>query len=160
MIDVQKMMIKAMKKELYKNNDSLNLAARQVLGEIKTKCKDVKGDINNEVQYKILQKMKKDRENSVEIYEKAFKDTNSEVAKINLEKAKNELDPIDLFIIELEAEMPKKMTEDETRNFIKELISKFDSKPNIGMIMKLIKSNSTLNIDMAVASKIIKEELN
>lgn len=160
MIDIQKMMIKAMKKELFLNNEELNFAARQVLGEMKTKIKDIREDITNEIQYKMLQKMKKDRENSVSIYEKVFNETSSEVAKTNLDNARNELEPIDLFLVQLESEMPKKMSEEEIRNFVKELISKFDSKPNIGMIMKLIKSNSTLNIDMATASKIIKEELN
>lgn len=159
MIDIQKMMILAMKKELYKDNDDLNVAARQILGEMKTKIKDIKEEITNEIQYKMLQKMEKDRKNSVDIYTKAYNETKSEVAKINLEKSKNELEPISLFLIELEAEMPKKMTENETRVFVKDLISKFDTKPNIGMIMKLIKSNQTLNIDMAIASKIIKEEL-
>lgn len=159
MIDIQKMMIKAMKKEMYPNNESLNIAARQILGEMKTKIKDIKEEITNDIQYKMLTKMKKDRENSVNIYEKAFNETKSDIAKINLEKAKNELEPIDLFLMELESEMPKKMSEEETRKFIKDLIGKFDTKPNIGMIMKLIKSNQTLNIDMSVASRLIKEEL-
>ena len=159
MIDIQKLMIQAMKKQLFPGKDELNIAARQVLGEMKTKIKDINGEITNEIQYKMLQKMKKDRENSVEIYEKAFRDTGSEVAKTNLEKSQNELEPIDLFILELESQMPKKMTEAETAEFIDELIAKFDSKPNMGMIMKLIKSNVTLNIDMAIASKIIKEKL-
>lgn len=158
MIDIQKMMIKAMKKEFFPSEE-LNIAARQVLGEMKTKIKDIREEITNEIQYKMLQKMKKDRENSVEIYENAFKETNSEIAKVNLEKAKNELEPIDLFLTELEAEMPKKMSEEEIREFVKDLISKFEVKPNIGMIMKLIKANPTLNIEMALASKIIKELL-
>jgi uncharacterized protein YqeY len=161
MIDIQKMMIQAMKKQLFPNNDELNIAARQVLGEMKTKIKDINMEkpFTIEMQYKMFQKMKKDRENLVEIYEKAFKDTGSEVAKTNLEKAKNELEPIDLFILELESQMPKKMTEAEIEQFIDELIAKFDDKPNMGMIMKLIKSNTALNIDMAIASKIIKEKL-
>lgn len=159
MIDIQKLMIQAMKKQLFPGKDELNIAARQVLGEIKTKIKDIKEPITNEMQYKMFQKMKKDRENSVEIYEKAFRDTGSEVAKTNLEKAKNELEPIDLFILELESQMPKKMTEAEIEQFIDELIAKFDDKPNMGMVMKLIKSNSVLNIDMAIASKILKEKL-
>jgi len=158
MIDVQKMMIKAMKKELYKDNDVLNNAARQILGEMKTKFKDIQEEITNDIQYKMLQKMKKDRENSVTIYTEALTKTNSDVAKINLEKAQTELEPITLFLMELESEMPKKMTEDETREFIKDLVSKFDSKPNMGMVMKLIKSyKGDKLIDMQVASKLVKE---
>lgn len=160
MLNIQELLIKSMKKELFPGNDELNTAARQILGEMKTKIKDIKDEITADIQYKLLTKMKKDRENSVKIYSDAVEKTGSTVAKENLNKAQVELEPIDLFLMELEAEMPKKMTEDETRTFIKDLISKFPEKPNIGMVMKLIKSNSMLNIDMATASKILKEELN
>lgn len=159
MIDIQNELIKAMKKQIFLNNDALNIAARQILSEMKTKFKDIKEPITSEIQYKMLQKMKKDRENSIKIYSEAFNKTNSNIAKENLDKAKNELEPIDLYLIELEADMPKKMSEENTRAFIKDLIARFDSKPNIGMIMKLIKSNKNINIDMALASKIIKEEI-
>jgi uncharacterized protein YqeY len=160
MLNIQELLIKSMKKDLFPGKDELNIAARQILGEMKTKIKDIKEEITIDIQYKLLTKMKKDRENSVKIYSEAVEKTNSDVAKENLNKAQVELEPIDLFLKELEAEMPKKMTEDETRTFIKDLISKFPEKPNIGMVMKLIKSNAILNIDMASASKIIKEELN
>ena len=42
MIDIQKLMIQAMKKQLFPEKDGLNIAARQVLGEMKTKIKDIK----------------------------------------------------------------------------------------------------------------------
>lgn len=160
MLNISELLIKSMKKDLFPGKDELNIAARQILGEMKTKIKDIKDEITADIQYKLLTKMKKDRENSVKIYSDAVEKTGSTVAKENLNKAQVELEPIDLFLMELEAEMPKKMTEDETRTFIKDLISKFPEKPNIGMVMKLIKSNSMLNIDMATASKILKEELN
>lgn len=153
MINVQKMILMAMKKELFPNNTELNLAARNVLGEMKTKYIDIKDEITNEIQYKMLQKMKKDRENSIKIYSNAYEKTGSNVAKDNLEKAKNELEPIDLFLMELEASMPKKFNELETEEFIKDLLSKFQEKPNKGMIMKLLKAK--LEIDMAIAAKIV-----
>jgi uncharacterized protein YqeY len=155
MLDISKLMIKAMKKELYKDSDELNNAARQVLGEMKTKIKDIREDITNNVQYKLLQKMKKDRENSVKIYTEAFEKSNSNVAKNNLEKAKNELEPIDLFLNELEAEMPKKLSEDEVRNLVKDTIEKFGDNPNKGMIMKLFKAR--IDVDMAMVAKIVNE---
>lgn len=157
MLDISKLMIKAMKKELYKDNDELNNAARQVLGEMKTKIKDIREDITNNVQYKLLQKMKKDRENSVKIYTEAFEKSNSNVAKNNLEKAKNELEPIDLFLMELEAEMPKKLSEDEVRSLVKATIEKFGDNPNKGMIMKLFKART--DVDMAMVAKIVNELL-
>ena len=102
--------------------------------------------------------MKKDRENSIEIYNEAFEKTNSPIAKENLDKAKNEIEPIELFLKELEAEMPKKLSYDETKKLVEETLNKFNEKPNKGMIMKLFKSN--INVDMAIASKIINEILN
>lgn len=153
MIDVQKMIILAMKKELFPNSNELNMAARAVLAEMKTKYIDIKEEITNEIQYKMLQKMKKDRENSVKIYSEAYEKSNSDVAKNNLEKAKNELEPIDLFLLELEAEMPKKLNETETEEFIKALLSRFPENPNKGMLMKLLKAKP--EIDMATAAKIV-----
>ena len=158
MLDIQKLLIKSMKKEKFPGHDNLNIAARTVLSEMKTKFVDIREEITTQIQYKMLQKMKKDRENSIEIYKEAFEKTNSPIAKENLDKAKNELEPIDIFLLELEAEMPKKLSYDETKKLVEETLNKFNEKPNKGMIMKLFKSN--INVDMAIASKIINEILN
>lgn len=155
MLDIQKLIIKSMKKELFPGQDELNAAARIVLAEMKTKFVDIKEEITTEIQYKMLLKMRKDRKNSVKIYDEALKNTQSPIAKENLNKAKNELKPIDLFLLELEAEMPKKLNEEETEKFIKDLISKFNEEPNKGMIMKLLKCRT--EIDMAIASKIVSK---
>ena len=157
MLDVQKLLIKSMKKEMFPGHDDLNIAARTVLSEMKTKFVDIREEITSQIQYKMLQKMKKDRENSIEIYKEAFEKTNSPIAKENLDKAKNEIEPIELFLKELEAEMPKKLSYDETKKLVEETLNKFNEKPNKGMIMKLFKSN--INVDMAIASKIINEIL-
>ena len=53
MIDIQKLMIQAMKKQLFPGKDELNIAARQVLGEIKTKIKDIKDNGYIEVDGKL-----------------------------------------------------------------------------------------------------------
>lgn len=153
MLDVNFILKKVIKKEIFSTSELLNKAARQVIGELKTKYIDIKEEITNEIQYKMLQKMKKDRENSVKIYSEAYEKSNSDVAKNNLEKAKNELEPIDLFLLELEAEMPKKLNETETEEFIKALLSRFPENPNKGMLMKLLKAKP--EIDMATAAKIV-----
>lgn len=160
MINVQEMIKKAMKKELFPGKDELNLAARQILSEMKTKFVDIKEDITADIQYKMLKKMRKDRENSISIYTEAYEKTNSDVAKSNLEKAQNELEPIDLFLMELESEMPKKLSEDEIKNLVIETLERFMAEgtvPNKGMLMKLFKSRS--DVDMAVASKFVNELL-
>lgn len=156
MLDVQKLIVRAMKKEMFPGHDDLNIAARTVLSEMKTKFVDIREEITTQIQYKMLQKMKKDRENSVEIYTEAYEKTKSPVAKENLDKAKNELEPIDLFLLELEAEMPKKMNEEETRLLINDILIKFNDAntvPNKGIFMKLLKERS--DVDMAIASKIV-----
>ena len=154
MLDVQKLLIKSMKKEIFKNNDDLNIAARNILSEMKTKFVDIKEEITSQIQYKMLQKMKKDRENSVKIYTDAFEKTKSPIAQENLKKAEDELEPISLFLMDLEAEMPKKMNEEQTKNLINEIIKKFGDTPiNKGIFMKLLKERS--DIDMAIAAKIV-----
>ena len=157
MLNIQEMLIQAMKNQIFTDEaeKNLNTVARQILGEMKTKIKDLKGDITTEMQYKMLQKMKKDRENSVKIYSDAYEKTHSDVAKTNLEKAELEIKPIDCFLSKLEDEMPKKLNVDETREFIRQVIEKFETKPNKGMIMKQLKENS--NIDMSIAAKLVNE---
>ena len=152
MLNIQMLIAKAMKKELY-NNDILNLAGRNVLNELKTKFVDVKGQITNEVQFKLLQKMKKDRENMISVYSEAFEKTKSENAKINLTNAENELIVVNDFLKELEKEMPKKMSEAETKAFIENIIA--TESMNKGMLMKTLKSNA--NIEMAIAAKIVNK---
>lgn len=154
MLNVQKLLIKSMKKEMFPGHDDLNIAARNVLSEMKTKFIDIKEEITSQIQYKMLQKMKKDRENSVEIYKDAFEKTKSPVAQENLKKAEDELEPISLFLMDLEAEMPKKMNEEQTKNLINEIIKKFGNTPiNKGIFMKLLKERP--DIDMAIAAKIV-----
>lgn len=152
MLNIQMLIAKAMKKELY-DNDILNLAGRNVLNELKTKFVDVKGEITNEVQFKLLQKMKKDRENMISVYSEAFEKTKSENAKTNLTNAENELIIVNDFLNELEKEMPKKMSEAETKVFIENILA--TESMNKGMLMKTLKSNA--NIEMAIAAKIVNQ---
>ena len=154
MLDVQKLLIKAMKKEMFPDHDNLNTAARNVLSEMKTKFIDIREEITSQIQYKMLQKMKKDRENSLKIYTDAFEKTKSPIAKENLKKAQDELEPIDIFLLELEGEMPKKLNEEETKKLIEDIIKKFGDIPiNKGIFMKLLKERS--DVDMAIAAKIV-----
>lgn len=156
MLDVQKLLIKAMKKEIFPDYDNLNTAARTVLSEMKTKFIDIREEITAQIQYKMLQKMKKDRENLIEIYIEAYEKTKSSVAKENLKKVEDELEPINLFLESLEKEMPKKLTEEETKNLINALIGTFvksDIDVNKGVLMKSLKNRS--DIDMVIAAKIV-----
>ena len=157
MIDVPEMIKKAIKKELYLGKDELNQAARNVLGDMKTKFIDIKEEITDDIQYKMLQKMKKDKENAVAIYSEAFNKTLSDIAKENRDKYQNELIVVDDFLEEVGKNMPKKYNEEETRNVIKEIINNAGGNVNKGIIMKSLKTND--NIDMALASKLVNEFL-
>lgn len=159
MINVQEFLIKAMKKQIFIDPEMVHLndVARRVLGEVKTKCVDIREEITTQVQYKLFQKMKKDRENSIKIYSEAFEKSNSDVAKDNLQKASEELEAIDYFMLILESDMPKKLSDEETRILVKDTIEKFGDNPNKGMIMKLFKARS--DVDMATVSKFVNEFL-
>lgn len=154
MINVTEYIKKAIKKELFKD-ENLNNSARQILSELKTKYVDIREEITTEIQYKILKKLKAEREKSIEIYSKS----DTDLAKANLLKEQMELQIIDIFLFELEKDLPKKMTEEETKEYILYTIESLKmndpDKFNKGLLMKTLKSNS--NIDMSLAAKLLKE---
>ena len=118
---------------------------------MKTKFKDIKEDITVDIQNKMLTKMKKDRENSINIYEEAFAKTSSDIAKENLDKSKNELDVITDFLSEIEKDMPKQLTENEVIDIIKK-----NGFPNIGECMKWFSKNYPAQ-DKKMISQIFKK---
>lgn len=126
MIDVQKYILLTMKKEIFENNDK---AARIVLGELKTKQKDIQGDITAEIQYKLLSKMLKEREDSKVTY---ISNNRFDLA----EKESSEIDVLKSLLGELEKDMPKQMTDDEVLAIIKK-----QAFSNIGDCMKWFKVN-------------------
>ena len=126
MIDVQKYIIQTMMKKMFENNST---AARMVLGELKTKQKDIMGEITSEVQYKILSKMLKEREESKIIY---INNNRFDLAN----KEREEESVLKDLLAELQSDLPKQLTDDEVRNIIKE-----QSFANIGDCMKWFKTN-------------------
>ena len=151
MIDVTELIKKTIKKEVFNENEGINKAARQVLSEMKTKFKDIKESITVDIQNKMLIKMKKDRENSINIYEEAFAKTSSDIAKENLDKSKNELNVINAFLSEIEKDMPKQITENEVIDIIKE-----NNFSNIGDCMKWFSKNYPAQ-DKKMISQIFKK---
>jgi spermidine/putrescine-binding protein len=77
----------------------------------------------------------------------------------NLLKEQMELQILDIFLFELEKDLPKKMTEEETKEYILYTIESLKmnepDKFNKGLLMKTLKSNS--NVDMSLAAKLLKE---
>jgi uncharacterized protein YqeY len=114
MLDIQKMIIQTMKKEIFVEESK---AARQVLSEIKTAYVDIQEEITAEIQNKILKKMKSTREKTISVYEK------TDAVEL-LEKEKTELSVINKLLEELEQFLPKQMSEEE----ITEIVSKMKAE--------------------------------
>jgi uncharacterized protein YqeY len=156
MLDVQKLIILAMKKEIFNSSPEINKAGRTVLAEIKTKQKDIVGEISSDIQYKILTKMNNDRLKSISIYSNELeKNPSNELAKSNFETERNEALVCSELLKELESSMPKKLTECEIIEKISEL-KENNSEIKIGDVMKAFKD---INADKAIIAKICKEIL-
>lgn len=124
MINVQEFILRTMKKEIFENRSA---AARVVLGELKTKQKDVMGEITDEVQHKILSKMLKEREDSKMIYI-----SNNRFDLANKEREEESV----LKDLLGELHLPKQLSDDEVLDIIKE-----QAFANIGDCMKWFKAN-------------------
>lgn len=142
MIDVAKRIVEWMKAEKGVARDAM----LTVLREVKTKYVDIREDITNEVQYKMLKKMKADRQKSLEIYEA---NNRNDLA----EKEKNEVNAISVLMEELEKDMPKQMNEAEIQDVLNKI-----KEDNGGKIdMKLVMTNfKNLNADKGIVAKLAK----
>lgn len=145
MIDVQKMLIDVMKKNIFAESELMNKSAKQVLAELKTKYVDIKEEITSKLQHKLLTKMLNDRNKSAEIYSNA----NREDLK---EKELTEASVIQKLLKEVEKDLPKQLSEDKIKTKIQEIINN-NSNVNIGIIMKEFKE---LPADKALVSKLAK----
>ena len=96
---------------------------------------------------KLFKKMVKQRNDSIEMFDKAGRDE-------LVTKEKNEISIINEFLPEqLGAEETLKLCEDAIQANNAETIKE------IGKVIKYLKENSTSSLDMALASKILKEKL-
>ena len=97
---------------------------------------------------KLLKKMIKQRNESIEVYKKNSRD---DLLKIE----QNEVDI-------LSAYLPKQLSEEETKKLCSSLVSKLEVKSmkDMGKIMGELKKNHSDSIDFSIAGKIIKEILN
>ena len=103
--------------------------------------------ISDENIIQILKKMVKQRNDSIEMFDKAGRDE-------LVIKEKNEISIINEFLPEqLSAEETLKLCEDAIQANNAETIKE------IGKVIKYLKENSPSSLDMALASKILKEKL-
>ena len=97
---------------------------------------------------KLLKKMIKQRNESIEVYKKNSRD---DLLKIE----QNEVDILSEY-------PPKQFSEEETKKLCSSLVSKLEVKSmkDMGKIMGELKKNHSDSIDFSIAGKIIKEILN
>ena len=97
---------------------------------------------------KLLKKMIKQRNESIEVYKK-----NSRNDLLEIEKQEQEI---------LSSYLPKQMTEEETKKICVEIINstKASSIKDMGKVMGELKKNYLDTLDFSVAGKILKELLN
>ena len=97
---------------------------------------------------KLLKKMIKQRNESIEVYKKNNRD---DLLKIE----QNE-------IVILSEYLPKQLTEEETKKLCSSIVSKLEAKSikDMGKIMGELKKNHPDSVDFSIAGKIIKEILN
>tara|TARA_B100000579_G_C22504775_1_gene698648 strand:+ start:158 stop:613 length:456 start_codon:yes stop_codon:yes gene_type:complete len=115
--------------------------------EIANRSSGENSEISNESVIQILKKMVKQRNDSIEMFAKANRDE-------LVNKERSEISVIDEFL-------PQQISEEETKILCTEAIAKTDasSLKEIGKVIKFLKENSDSNLDISLASKILKEKL-
>tara|TARA_B100001029_G_scaffold165701_1_gene157541 strand:+ start:461 stop:916 length:456 start_codon:yes stop_codon:yes gene_type:complete len=115
--------------------------------EIANRSSGENSEISNESVIQILKKMVKQRNDSIEMFAKAKRDE-------LVNKERSEISVIDEFL-------PQQISEEETKILCTEAIAKTDasSLKEIGKVIKFLKENSDSNLDISLASKILKEKL-
>ena len=103
--------------------------------------------ISDENIIQILKKMVKQRNDSIEMFDKAGRDE-------LVTKEKNEISIINEFL-------PKQLSAEETLRLCEDAIQANNAETikEIGKVIKYLRENSPSSLDMALASKILKEKL-
>ena len=115
--------------------------------EIASRSSGEDSEILEDTIIQLLKKMVKQRNDSIDMFEKASR---TELA----EKEKLEITIINEFL-------PKQLSEEETATICDKAISETEasSLKEIGKVIKYLKDNSSSSLDMSLASKLIKEKL-
>ncbi len=115
--------------------------------EIASRSSGEDSEISNESVIQLLKKMVKQRNDAIEMFAQANRDE-------LVDKEKSEIAIIDEFL-------PQQLSEEETKILCYEAITKTESTSlkEIGKVIKFLKENSGSNLDISLASKILKEKL-
>ena len=115
--------------------------------EIASRSSGENSEISDESVIQLLKKMVKQRNDSIEMFSKANRNE-------LVDKEKSEINIINEFL-------PKQLGEEETMIACIEAISATGSNSlrEIGKVIKYLKENNSSNLDISLASKILREKL-
>ena len=137
----------AVKISMRERNKDRTSTLRMALSELKKEEIDNKIELSNEDSIKILQRMIKQRKESMSQFLNAQRNDLAE-------KEESE-------IVILQDFLPEQMSEDDINKLVIEAINETDAKEpqDIGKVMSFLKTKIQGNADMGVVSKLVKENL-
>ena len=137
----------AVKSSMRERNKDRTSTLRMALSELKKEEIDNKIELSNEDSIKILQRMIKQRKESMSQFLNAQRNDLAE-------KEESE-------IVILQDFLPEQMSEDDISKLVIEAINETDAKEpqDIGKVMGFLKTKIQGNADMGVVSKLVKENL-
>ena len=137
----------AVKSSMRERNKDRTSTLRMALSELKKEEIDKKIELSNEGSIKILQRMIKQRKESMSQFLNAQRNDLAE-------KEESE-------IVILQDFLPEQMSVDDINKLVIEAINETDAKEaqDIGKVMGFLKTKIQGNADMGVVSKLVKENL-
>ena len=137
----------AVRSSMRERNKERTSTLRMALSELKKEEIDNKIELSNEDSIKILQRMIKQRKESMSQFLNAQRNDLAE---------KDELE-----IVILQDFLPEQMSEEDINKLVIEAINETDAKElkDIGKVMGFLKTKIQGNADMGIVSKLVKENL-
>ena len=137
----------AVKSSMRERNKERTSTLRMALSELKKEEIDNKTELSNEDSIKILQRMIKQRKESMSQFLNAQRNDLAE-------KEESE-------IVILQDFLPEQMSEEDINKLVIEAINETDAKvlKDIGKVMGFLKTKIQGNADMGIVSKLVKENL-
>ena len=137
----------AVKSSMRERNKDRTSTLRMALSELKKEEIDNKIELSNEDSIKILQRMIKQRKESMSQFLKAHR---NDLAQ----KEESE-------IVILQDFLPEQMSEEDINKLVIEAINETDAKEpqDIGKVMGFLKTKIQGNADMGIVSNLVKENL-
>ena len=137
----------AVKISMRERNKDKTSTLRMALSELKKEEIDNKIELSNEGSIKILQRMIKQRKESMSQFLNAQRNDLAE-------KEESE-------IVILQDFLPEQMSEDDINKLVIEAINETDAKEpqDIGKVMGFLKTKIQGNADMGIVSKVVKDNL-